>query len=101
MGETTAPGRVARLTPPWRGAYWMQLGRALSRLLNALTGGEGGTTFSAFSAELALYGRGLARRWGRLRVWFIDRVLLRDPTHCARAWLWHEEHGLFTWDEAS
>ena len=73
--------------------YFAEVGRALSRLLNALTGGEGDTTFSAYSWELQRIGH-----WsGRLRVRFVD-WLNNEPDHCRKAWVWHEEKGLFRRD---
>lgn len=77
-----------------------QVGRALSRLLNAITSGEGDTTFSAYSAWLVLHGKTpRARWWGIKRVRFIN-ALWRDDYHCAKAYFWHLERDLFTWDDA-
>lgn len=73
----------------------IQVLRALSRLLNAVTGGEGDTTFSAGSWTLLLAGS----RWGRVRVAVVD-WLNRDPGHCRRAWEWHKERGLLLLDTA-
>ncbi len=75
--------------------YITQVLRALSRLLNALAGGEGDTTFSAASWGLALKGS----RWGRLRVKLID-WLNGTPGHCKAAWEWHRDRGLLVKDSA-
>ena len=70
--------------------WWlMQVGKALSRLLNAILGGEGDTTFSAYSYHLLLAGS----RWGRLRVALVDRLLGKN--HCLEAWAWHASRRLF------
>ena len=70
--------------------WWlMQVGRASSRLLNAIRGGEGDTTFSAYSDHLLLAGS----RWGRLRVALVDRLLGKN--HCLKAWAWHASRRLF------
>lgn len=60
----------------------------MSRLLNAVTGGEGDTTYSAASWSLYLDGH----RCGRIRVKLIDR--LQGPDHCRKAWEWHRDRGL-------
>lgn len=74
--------------------YWLaQIGRALSRLLNALFAGEGDCTFSAWSWELRMRGSG----WGPLRVRVVD-WLNRTPGHCETAWQWHAAHGLLAKD---
>lgn len=72
------------------GGYFRQVGRAASRLLNALVGGDGASTFSAQSYDLAL--RGSA--WGRWRVRFVDALPPNGAGHCAEAFAWHVEHGL-------
>jgi hypothetical protein len=73
--------------------WWLyQVFRASSRLLNALTGGEGDTTFSAYSWELKRRGS----LWGKLRVSVIDRIAGYD--HCLASWEWHEERRLFEHD---
>lgn len=77
-----------------RAGYWVQVGRGASRLLNALLGGEGDTTFSAASWDDHLRGR----RLGALRVRLIDAMW--GEGHCLRAWEWHAAHGLFVWDDA-
>lgn len=70
--------------------WWcMQVGKALSRLLNAILGGEGDTTFSAYSYHLLLAGS----RWGRIRVAFVDSLLGRG--HCRESWAWHAARRLF------
>lgn len=74
------------------GWYLTQIGRALSRLLNAIFGGEGDTTFSAFSWELQRRGS----TWGLFRVWLVDAI--NGPGHCRKAWDWHEDHRLFERD---
>lgn len=74
--------------------YLAQVGRASSRLLNAVTGGEGDTTFSAYSFHLAMNGRRpISRAYGRARVAIIDGML--GNGHCWEAWSWHHERGLF------
>lgn len=82
--------------------WWLiQNLRAGSRLLNALTGGEGDTTFSAYSWELATQYTGWRARWGAWRVWCIDLVAERVFGiwgHCHNAWVWHREHRLFERD---
>lgn len=66
-----------------------QIGRASSRLFNALLGGEGDTTFSAYSYELQLRGH-----WtGRVRVAIVDQILGRG--HCLDGWIWHAQRKLF------
>lgn len=78
--------------------YLAQIGRASSRLLNALAGGEGDTTFSAYSYHLQETGRTpLGRAYGRLRVRAIDTLL--GAGHCAAAHEWHQEHQLFQIDK--
>ena len=73
--------------------YFLQVGRASSRLLNALCGGEGDTTFSAYSWYLATdKGCGI----GRLRVRIVDAI--RYKGHCQDAYYWHREHRLFEMD---
>lgn len=76
----------------WNGWSWHldQLARAVSRLLNALTLGEGDTTFSAGSWALKLAGS----RLGHWRVAVIDRLHPGDPDHCRKAWEWHRDRGL-------
>ena len=80
----------------WTGfvRYLLQVGKALSRLLNAITGGEGDTTFSAYSYQLKVRGKSqFARRYGAWRVAVIDWFL--GDEHSLSAWLWHEQHDLF------
>jgi hypothetical protein len=72
------------------GSWWIaQIGRASSRLLNAILGGEGDVTFSAYSEELRLRGD----TWGVLRVKFVDTFMGKG--HCADSWQWHQERRLF------
>jgi hypothetical protein len=74
--------------------YFSQVGRALSRLFNALMGGEGDVTFSAYSYELSINeGRAISRTYGALRVAIVD--FIAGKGHCAEAWRWHHEHKLF------
>lgn len=72
--------------------YAAQVARASSRLLNALTGGEGDTTFSAQSEWLRLRGRPC----GRVRVAILDRLF--GAGHCRAAYLWHHDRRLFQRD---
>lgn len=74
--------------------YLTQVGRASSRLLNAVTGGEGDCTFSAWSYELFRNGS----RVGYWRVRFVD-WLNREPGHCYTSWVWHEAKGLIARDD--
>lgn len=73
--------------------HFDQVFRASSRLLNALVGGEGDTTFSAGSWTAFLSGS----RTGRWRVAVVD-WLNRDEGHCRRAWEWHRDRGLLELD---
>lgn len=75
--------------------WFVQVGRALTRLLNAICGGQGDCTFSAWSWELQRQGS----RWGRWRVAFVDWLM--KPGHCYRAWLWHDRHDLLGLDDAN
>jgi len=69
---------------------WLwQVGRGASRLLNALTGGEGDVTYSARSWQLYLQDPHRYRWRVRLVDW-----LNGDPQHCMRAYYWHLRHGL-------
>lgn len=78
--------------------YLAQVGRAASRLLNAVTGGEGDTTFSAYSWHLKVSGRHRASRaYGAARVFIIDAVA--GHGHCAEAHAWHRDHRLFEIDK--
>lgn len=86
-------GRVAML-PMSAPRWWLrQVGRALSRLLNALTGGEGDTTYSAASWAAKAAGEPL----GAARVRFVD-WLNGGKGHCFAAWVWHRDHGLLSDD---
>jgi hypothetical protein len=72
----------------------VQTGRALSRLFNALTGGEGDTTTSAYVYRLSMDGG--RKLWvpGSLWVAFVD-WLLREPGHCEVSHDWHKQRRLF------
>ena len=70
----------------WHG---IQVARAVSRLLNALMGGEGDTTFSAYSWHLKQKGK----RIGLVRVVLVDRLF--GSGHCEDACEWHRERRLF------
>lgn len=73
--------------------YWIaQVGRASSRLLNALTGGEGDSTFSAWSWHLKIRNK----RTGSLRVRVVD--FLVGTNHCQKAYDWHVERRLLERD---
>lgn len=73
--------------------YWLyQNGRALSRLLNAFTGGEGDTTYSAYSYYLVVHNK----RSGIIRVTVIDWVFGKN--HCKIQYEWHLERDLFAKD---
>ena len=72
------------------GGWFRQCGRASSRLLNAVVGGDGATTFSAQSWWLAEKGSA----WGRLRTRFVDSLYPGEPNHCMNAALWHIERGI-------
>ena len=74
--------------------YAFQVSRASSRLLNALTGGEGDVTFSAWSYHLMINKHSA---WGALRVKWVDHML--GEGHCARSYTWHEAHDLIRKDE--
>lgn len=69
-----------------------QVARASSRMLNAVTGGDGAATFSAGSYDRLV--RGSA--WGRVAVAIVDGLPFNGPGHCEEAWSWHVEHGLLT-----
>jgi hypothetical protein len=78
--------------------YFSQIGRATSRLLNAIIGGEGDTTFSAYSYHLMIDGKSRASRvYGRVRVAIVDRLL--GSGHCFVAYAWHNKRGLFEIDK--
>jgi hypothetical protein len=75
--------------------YWIvQVARALSRLLNAVTGGEGDSTFSAWSYHLMLRNK----RTGKWRVKFVDSLFFNKPGHCKEAYEWHTERRLLERD---
>jgi hypothetical protein len=69
--------------------YAEEVGSALSRLLNALTGGDGSVTFSARCWALRLDRPAI----GRVLVAVVDR-LNREPGHCREAWEWHHARDL-------
>jgi subtilisin-like proprotein convertase family protein len=70
--------------------YWfMQVFRASSRLLNAVTGGEGDSTFSAWSYYLA---HDHNSAWGRWRVKVVDSLF--GQGHCKESYVWHLERDL-------
>jgi hypothetical protein len=69
--------------------YFFQIKRASSRLLNALTGGEGDCTFSAWSYHLWV---DHGSSWGRWRVLILDGVLGKD--HCKISYDWHVQRDL-------
>lgn len=76
--------------------YWfVQVFRASSRLLNALTGGEGDSTFSAWSYHLMVKGK----RSGYWRVKIIDSLFFNGAGHCEAAYRWHVERGLLERDD--
>ncbi len=72
-----------------RESWPTEVGSALSRLLNAICGGDGSVTFSAASWDLRIHGSS----WGRWRVEVVDR-LNRHDGHCREAWHWHRDRGL-------
>ena len=94
------------------GWHLRQLGRAGSRLLNVLRGGEGDTTYSAGSWARAIAPwPEPATRWEAVRSWpaTLSRALAphevrmvdwlnREPGHCYAAWEWHRERGLLADD---
>lgn len=73
--------------------YFLQVFKASSRLLNALTGGEGDSTFSAWSYHLKVDKQSA---WGSLRVKCVDYML--GEGHCQGAYNWHKEHDLLKID---
>jgi len=76
-------------------SYRHEVGRALSRLGNALLFGEGDTTISA-SVGRRVYEQGRGGWWKRAQR-LIDWVNA-EPLHCRDAYLWHQAHGLFKRD---
>ncbi len=73
------------------GPWLEEVGSALSRLLNALTRGDGAVTFSARCwGDYYL----APTRFNEARVRFIDWLHHRDPDHCRNAWIWHAARGL-------
>lgn len=74
--------------------YAYQVARAADRLLNALLGGEGDSTFSAWSYYMLVQGS----RWGRWRVAIVDAMPFNYAGHCKDAYDWHVKHDLLTID---
>lgn len=72
-----------------RRRYAGAVASALSRSLNAATGGDERATFSAWSALLVERGTTGAA----FRVWLVDLINIR-PGHCAEALASHRERGL-------
>lgn len=62
-------------------------------MLNALTGGEGDSTFSAWSYHLHMNKQSV---WGTWRVKWIDRMLGVD--HCKKSYEWHQQRDLISKD---
>ena len=77
------------MTAEARQSWPHEVGSALSRLLNAICGGDGSVTLSAASWALHLSGS----RWGLWRVDVIDWIN-REPGHCCKAWEWHRARSL-------
>ena len=76
--------------------YWSaQVLRAGSRMLNALAGGEGDCTLSAWSWHMTLQ-EGWGRVVGIVRVRVIDALM--GEGHCERAYDWHLERRLLDRD---
>ncbi|CAB4142801.1 hypothetical protein UFOVP452_40 [uncultured Caudovirales phage] len=69
--------------------YLEEVGSALSRLLNALMGGDGSVTFSARCWALRLDHPPICR----VLVWLVDAVNVQ-PGHCRGAWEWHRARDL-------
>lgn len=69
--------------------YLEEVGSALSRLLNALTGGDGSVTFSARCWSVRLDRPAI----GRVLVWLVDLINV-EPGHCREAWEWHRARDL-------
>jgi hypothetical protein len=68
----------------------LEIGRGMSRTLNACWDGTGDVTFSAQSFDANLKGK----RWSRERLRFVDGLPGNGPGHCERAWYWHRDHKL-------
>ena len=78
--------------------YLVQIGKALSRMLNAVLGGEGDTTFSAYSYHLSINGkRKSSKVYGKARVAIVDALTYKG--HCSDAFKWHHERDLFEIDK--
>jgi hypothetical protein len=71
--------------------HLLQVFKASSRLLNALTGGEGDCTFSAWSYHLWV---DKGSSWGKWRVWALDCLL--GEHHCKHSYEWHVHKDLLT-----
>lgn len=74
--------------------HLFQIFRASSRLLNALTGGEGDSTFSAWSYHLWV---DHGSWWGKWRVKVLDALLGKD--HCKISYEWHVQRDLLHKDD--
>lgn len=77
--------------------WWQQVLRALSHLLNGLTGGEGDCSYSAWSYERLRRGEAGA---AELVAW-VDGLPFNGPGHCARAWEWHRQRGRLEREESA
>lgn len=62
-------------------------------MINALTGGEGDVTFSAWSHHLKINKQSV---WGIWRVAVVDFML--GEGHCASSYEWHQQHDLIRKD---
>lgn len=80
-------------------AYASEVGRAFSRLLNALIGNSGDVTLSAQATWLMLHGRTARRRWWGLQCCRAINTLWRDRSHCLCAYFWHQDRELFPTDQ--
>jgi hypothetical protein len=83
-----------------RVAYWcLQVSRASSRLLNAIWGGEGDSTFSAWSYYMTVRrDKGPFYHFiGRCRTAVTD-WLVRASGHCKDSYDWHVAHDLLRKD---
>jgi hypothetical protein len=69
--------------------YLEEVGSALSRLLNALLGGDGSVTFSARCWALSLDHPSI----GRALVGLVDLINAQHG-HCREAWEWHRDRDL-------
>lgn len=73
--------------------YAHQVFRAGSRFINALTGGEGDSTFSAWSYHLWVDHNST---WGKWRVQLVDACF--GPDHCKLSYDWHVQRELLQLD---